>query len=78
MHIQNCKYLSEVFCAIKNMSNQTKCNNINVKTFTMENINNKEKMEEEKDDDKGSSNTATGSHVQCAVNDSYQAVTAKY
>jgi len=36
------------------------------------------KMEGEKDKDKESSNTATGSHVQGAVNDSYQAVTAKY
>jgi len=45
---------------------------------TSKNTDNKEKMEEEKDNDKGSSNTATGSRVQCAVNDSYQAVAAKY
>ena len=59
------------------MSNKMKHNEMDVGTSTMENIDNK-KMEEEKDKDKGSSNTATGSHVQGAVNDSYQAITAKY
>jgi len=67
-----------VFCVINNMSNQTKDNKMDVVTSTMENIDNKEKMKEEKDNDKGKSKTATGSHVQGAVNDSYQAVVAKH
>jgi len=60
------------------MSNQTKDNKMDVVTSTMENIDNKEKMKEEKDNDKGKSKTATGSHVQGEVNDSYQAVIAKH
>ncbi len=51
---------------------------MDVVTSTMENIDNKEKMKEEKDNDKGKSKTATGSHVQGEVNDSYQAVIAKH
>jgi len=35
-------------------------------------------MEEEKDNEKGSSITATGSCIQVAGNDNYQAVVAKY
>jgi len=44
----------------------------------VENIDKKEKMEEEKDNEKGSSITATASHIQVAGNDSYQAVVAKH
>ena len=55
-----------------------KHNEMDMGTSTMENIDNPKKMKEEKDKNKQSSNTATGSHVQGAVNDKYQAVTAKY
>jgi len=51
---------------------------MDVVTSSVENIDEKEKMEEQKDNDKGKSNTATGSHVQDAVNNSYQAVVAKH
>jgi len=44
----------------------------------MENINNGEEMEEEKDKNKGSSNSATGNVVRDIVNDNLAAVSAKY
>jgi len=44
----------------------------------MENINNKGEMEEEKDKNEGSSNTARGTLVQGIVNNNLAAVTAKY
>jgi len=44
----------------------------------MENINNKGEMEEEKEKNKGSLNTATGTLVRDIVNEYLAAVAAKY
>jgi len=56
------------------MSNNMNDNKMDVVTSSIENIDKKEKMEKEKDNEKGSSITATGSRIQVAGNDNYQAV----
>jgi len=51
---------------------------MDVVASSIENMEKKGKMEEEKDNEKGSSITATGCSIQVAGNDNYQAVVAKY
>ena len=60
------------------MSNNMEENKMDAVTSLVENIDEKEKMEEKKDNEKVSSITATASHIQVAGNDSYQAVVAKH
>ena len=55
-----------------------KQNKMDMETSTMENIDNKGKMEKEKEKNEGSSNTATGTLVQGIVKDNLAAVAAKY
>jgi len=51
---------------------------MNMETSRMENINKEGEMEEEKEKNKGSLNTATGTLVRDIVNDNLAAVAAKY